>query len=92
MVPTRASFSIDLGVVRSLRAIILKQNAFSVRLSEHGFDYHGLFVPDLLHEFELGTWKATFTHLIRVLRANRDGLIQDLNWRFGVLLRWCDCI
>ena len=28
-----------------------------------------MLVVDLLHEFELGVWKALFTHLIRVLYA-----------------------
>ncbi|KAF7785232.1 hypothetical protein Agabi119p4_1397 [Agaricus bisporus var. burnettii] len=60
----------------------LSMNAFSIRLSKLGFDYHRMFVPDLLHEFELGTWKATFAHLIRILRANGDGYIQKLNWRY----------
>ncbi|KAJ3568500.1 hypothetical protein NP233_g5674 [Leucocoprinus birnbaumii] len=41
-------------------------NAFSADfLVKDGFDYHRMFVPDLLHEFELGTWKAAFTHLMR---------------------------
>jgi hypothetical protein len=26
-------------------------------------------VVDMLHEFELGVWKATFIHIIRVLYA-----------------------
>jgi hypothetical protein len=39
-------------------------------------------VPDLLHEFELGVWKAILTHLLRVLYvAGVDG-IQGLNWRY----------
>jgi len=40
-----------------------------------------MFVPDLLHEFELGIWKATFTHLIRILYAYGDNAIQELNRR-----------
>jgi hypothetical protein len=28
---------------------------------------------DLLHEFELGVWKALFTHLIRLLYAATGG-------------------
>ena len=28
-----------------------------------------MLVVDLLHEFELGVWKALFSHLIRVLYA-----------------------
>ena len=40
-----------------------------------------MFVVDLLHEFELGVWKATFTHLMRVLEAAADDAIQKLNER-----------
>ena len=36
---------------------------------------------DLLHEFELGVWHATFTHLIRILYAQGGDAIQELNWR-----------
>lgn len=36
---------------------------------------------DLLHEYELGTWKPTFTHLIRVLFAAGGDKIQELNKR-----------
>jgi hypothetical protein len=41
-----------------------------------------MFVPDLLHEFELGVWKAIFTHLMRVLYGAGGDLIQTLNWRY----------
>jgi hypothetical protein len=44
-----------------------------------------MFVPDLLHEFELGVWKATFTHLIRVLFAVGGDGIQQLNARFRMV-------
>jgi hypothetical protein len=40
-----------------------------------------MFVPDLLHEFELGVWKAIFTHLIRLLYAIGDDSVQKLNRR-----------
>jgi hypothetical protein len=40
-----------------------------------------MFVPDLLHEFELGVWKATFTHLMRILHAYGNDSIQNLNAR-----------
>jgi hypothetical protein len=32
-----------------------------------------MLVVDLLHEFELGVWKALFTHLIRLLYAAAGG-------------------
>jgi len=40
-----------------------------------------MFVVDLLHEFELGVWKATFTHLLRILYAQGGDGIQTLNKR-----------
>ncbi|KAF7333615.1 hypothetical protein MSAN_02413700 [Mycena sanguinolenta] len=44
-----------------------------------------LLVVDLLHEFELGVWKAVFTHLIRVLYAvpgRGADLVIEFNRRF----------
>ncbi len=38
-----------------------------------------MFVPDLLHEIELGTWKALFTHLLRIVVAHGGTSIQQLN-------------
>ena len=40
-----------------------------------------MFVPDLLHEFELGVFKALFTHLLRILYACGEDKIQILNYR-----------
>jgi hypothetical protein len=39
-------------------------------------------VVDLLHEFELGVWKAIFTHLMRILHAIGGNAVQDLNQRY----------
>jgi hypothetical protein len=57
------------------------QSAFSTCLSEYGFNIYPVFVVDLLHEFELGVWKAMLTHLLRVLYAQGDDRIQTLNLR-----------
>jgi hypothetical protein len=40
-----------------------------------------MYVPDLLHEFELGVWKAVFAHLLRILYAYGGDAIQNLNER-----------
>lgn len=42
-----------------------------------------MLVVDLLHEFELGVWKAIFTHLLRILDAAARGgrLTAELNRR-----------
>jgi hypothetical protein len=45
-----------------------------------------MFVVDLLHEFELGVWKATFTHLLRILYAQGGDGIQTLNKRLVHIL------
>ena len=41
-----------------------------------------MLIVDLLHEFELGVWKAIFTHLMRILYAAGGTLIQQLNYRY----------
>jgi hypothetical protein len=42
-----------------------------------------MFVPDLMHEFELGVWKAVFTHLVRLLEALSEGAsrVVEMNKR-----------
>ena len=38
-----------------------------------------MLVPDLLHKFELGVWKAVFMHLICILQAVSSDLVQTLD-------------
>jgi hypothetical protein len=59
----------------------VNQNAFSEALSSLGFDVFKMLVVDLLHEFDLGVWKAVFTHLIRVLYAHNKTAVVELNKR-----------
>lgn len=40
-----------------------------------------MLVVDLMHEFELGVWKAILIHLLRVLVAYGGTCIQELNRR-----------
>lgn len=63
------------------------QNAFSERLGCLGFDLFFMLVVDLMHEFELGVWKALFTHLIRILSAAGAGdvLVHELDRRCVLL-------
>ncbi|KAF8887132.1 hypothetical protein BD779DRAFT_1611603 [Infundibulicybe gibba] len=46
-----------------------------------GFNHFSLYVPDIMHEFDLGVWRATFIHLMRILHAHGNDTIQKLNWR-----------
>jgi hypothetical protein len=42
-----------------------------------------MLVVDLMHEFELGVWKAIFIHLMRILYAAASGgqLVAELDRR-----------
>ena len=53
------------------------KNAFS-NIVENFF---ALLVVDLLHEFELGVWKAILTHLLRILHASGTDALQELDRR-----------
>ncbi|KAJ7179977.1 hypothetical protein C8R43DRAFT_871063, partial [Mycena crocata] len=57
-------------------------NAFSDRLSQFGFNPFQMLVPDFMHEFELGVFKAFFVHLLRIFFAYGHGTISVLNKRF----------
>ena len=63
---------------------MLFQNTFSERLGPHGFEFHSLFTPDLLHEFELGVWKAVFIHLMHLLYAVDGDGIQILDEQYDI--------
>ncbi|KAF9441742.1 hypothetical protein P691DRAFT_799126 [Macrolepiota fuliginosa MF-IS2] len=45
-------------------SMVPTHNAFSEHLLDLGFEFHEVFVPNLLHEFKLGVWKAVFMHLL----------------------------
>lgn len=40
-----------------------------------------MFVVDLMHEYELGVWRATFIHLLRILQAFNSNLLHELDRR-----------
>jgi len=46
-----------------------------------------MLVVDILHEFELGVWKAVLTHLVRILHTTgkKEGRVQTFNKRYAVL-------
>ncbi|KAJ7105539.1 hypothetical protein C8R44DRAFT_639016 [Mycena epipterygia] len=63
-----------------LKSWVPTKNAFSV-LSTFGLNIFVMLVVDFMHEFELGVWKAIFTHLIRILVAHGDQVVSELNSR-----------
>jgi len=64
----------------SMKLTFIK-NAFSKWLSHAGFDFFLMLVVDLLHEFELGVWKAVFVHLLRMLDSLKVDAISELDQR-----------
>ncbi len=42
-----------------------------------------MLVVDLMHEFELGVWKALFIHLLRILAAKNPALLHELDQRYA---------
>ena len=64
LTPTWVSSQHFLICSASLSHFFAIQNAFSEHLSKYGLDFHSMFIVDLLHEFKLGVWKATFTHFL----------------------------
>ncbi|KAJ7119214.1 hypothetical protein C8R43DRAFT_901112, partial [Mycena crocata] len=56
------------------------RNTFS-KLAEYGFNFFSMFVPDLLHEVELGGWKSLLTHILRILNAIDPAHITEFNRR-----------
>jgi hypothetical protein len=40
-----------------------------------------MLLPDLMHEFELGVWRAVFIHLMRILQSIDEDLLVELDRR-----------
>ena len=46
-----------------------------------GLNVYDLLTVDLLHEIELGVWKALFTHIIRILSAQSSSAVSEFDRR-----------
>ena len=81
LVPTAVSEdSLNSTLIWCTNTIV--KNAFSDKLSALGFNLFMMLVVDLLHEFELGVWKAIFTHLLRMLDSLKNGKLHELDRRY----------
>lgn len=61
--------------------VLLRQNAFSDKLTPLGLNMFDMLVVDLMHEVELGVWKAVFIHLLRLLDCHDENLKHELDQR-----------
>ncbi|KAF8547088.1 hypothetical protein OG21DRAFT_1425483, partial [Imleria badia] len=66
------------GVIGA-KSLVPTHNVFSEKLSKFGFNFYSMLMPDFMHEFELGVWKAMIMDLIRILFE--AGEIQEFNAR-----------
>ena len=80
LVPTTVSEDASISALIWRTNTVMK-NAFSDKLSAFGFNLFLMLVVDLLHEFELGMWKAIFIHLLRILDSFKDGKLHELDRR-----------
>ncbi|EUC58746.1 hypothetical protein RSOL_274000 [Rhizoctonia solani AG-3 Rhs1AP] len=67
------------------QSLVPTKNAFSLRLHQHGFDYHKMMVVDFMHDIELGVWKNAFTHLVRIIQASGSQVESEFNTRFRAI-------
>ncbi|KAI9058875.1 hypothetical protein FKP32DRAFT_1581209, partial [Trametes sanguinea] len=65
-------------------SLVPTPNVFSERLGPWLPNFHSLFVPDFLHEWELGVWKNLMTHLIRILHAEGGSAVREFNSRYAM--------
>ncbi|GJE92524.1 hypothetical protein PsYK624_086780 [Phanerochaete sordida] len=63
-------------------SLLPTRSAFSIRLSPFGFNHYSMFAPDVLHEYEIGTWKHVFIHLLRVIYEVAANDLGEFNARF----------
>jgi hypothetical protein len=48
-------------------------------LSPLGFDLLRMLLPDLMHEIELGMWRALFIHLLRMFQSMDECFLMELD-------------
>ncbi|KIJ23742.1 hypothetical protein M422DRAFT_195539 [Sphaerobolus stellatus SS14] len=60
-------------------------NTFSKIFEPEYFNKYQIFVVDLMHEFELGVWKAILVHIIRILTTMRPSPLQEFDRRFRLV-------
>lgn len=67
------------------------KNTFSERLSGHGFNLYRMLAVDVMHEVEIGTWKAVFIQLLRLMEVLDKGAINKLDSRSVSLVSPSSC-
>ncbi|KIJ11320.1 hypothetical protein PAXINDRAFT_15787 [Paxillus involutus ATCC 200175] len=74
--------TVQVEALLKAESLVPVQNAFSEKLSHTGFDFFVMLVVDLLHELELGVWKAIFIHLLCMLDSLNGNVLSKLDYRY----------
>jgi len=53
-----------------------------------GLNVYSLLAVDLLHEVELGVWKALFIHILRILFSYSPAALSELDRRYPLSTHW----
>ncbi|KAF8837831.1 hypothetical protein BDN67DRAFT_991589 [Paxillus ammoniavirescens] len=67
-----SNYAVDGTCVEELlkdESLVPTLNTFSEKVGHTGFDLFLMLITDLLHEFELGVWKAICIHLLQILKS-----------------------
>ncbi|THH23278.1 hypothetical protein EUX98_g7896 [Antrodiella citrinella] len=88
----RGAASAAIERVLETRSLFPNRSAFSERFARFNFNFYAMFVPDLMHEFELGVWKAILIHLLRILHAQGGDTVTEFNHRFRNVPTFGDAI
>ena len=82
--PPRCVSSLDfIGVAGIDRTAQNAFSAFASQLTRFHFDIFEMLVVDIMHEFELGVWKAVLIHLIRILHSLGQDKVDIFNERYA---------
>lgn len=81
--PTLVQFRLGPGA-----KLIVPQNAFSWIAATGAPSIFRMLNVDLMHEWQLGVWKALFAHLIRILHTQGYNAIVELNRRSVCHMSW----
>jgi hypothetical protein len=57
------------------------QSAFSDLFTTSGDNFFLMFLIDLMHEVEIGSWKALFIHLLQILASVDESTLHELDRR-----------
>ncbi|KAI0082977.1 hypothetical protein BDY19DRAFT_872519, partial [Irpex rosettiformis] len=68
--------------ILKLLSLLPTRSTFSECLALSGFNFYLMFVPDIMHEFELGNFKAFFAMILRILFAFDVDNLTRLNSHF----------